>query len=299
MEASVGMAQKIEAQVPVGIGQVQLIRNVWSEPIDKLASAHEHRLELALLPRSNISKGCFPDDWGPHRFEPIGELFFLPADHRVHALSDCRQQISIVCTFDPEAVAAWFGELQWTDCRLRGSLDIANSNIRSLLFRIREEVRTPGFASETMVELLAGQIAVELSRYLTGIDEVRSIGGLSGWRLRRIEERLKDDGAPPSLAELAELCNLSVRHLTRAFRASRGRSIGSYVAEHRMDRAKRLLTTGMCIKSVAYATGFTAPSNFAAAFLRATGETPRQYRQRSNHRSVDAPALRSRVSKVH
>jgi transcriptional regulator GlxA family with amidase domain len=37
----------------------------------------------------------------------------------------------------------------------------------------------------------------------------------------------------------------------------------------------------MGVKTVAFATGFTAPSNFAAAFRRATGETPRQYRQRA------------------
>jgi len=290
---------KIEAAVPLGIGQVELVRNFWSEPIDTLGSAHEHRLELALLPRSTVDRGCFPDDWGPDRFEPIGELFFLPADHRLHAQSDCRQQNSIVCSFDPEAVSRWFDDLRWTDRRLQGSLDIANSIIRNLLFRIREEICSPGFASETIVELIAAQIAIELSRYLTGIDDGRKIHGLAAWRMRLIDERLSDDGAPPSLTELAKLCSLSVRHLTRAFRVSRGRSIGNYIAEHRVERAKRLLATEMPIKCVAYATGFSAPSNFAAAFLRVTGETPRQYRQRASRKNVDAPVIARGARNAH
>jgi AraC family transcriptional regulator len=205
----------------------------------------------------------------------------------VQARSDCRRQRSIICIFDPVAVAAWFGdELEWTDSRLRGSLNIVNPNIRSLLFRIGEEMRNPGFASETMIELMAGQAALELSRYLLGIGESKAPGGLSPWCLKLIDERLTDAGTPPSLHELATLCNLSVRHLTRAFRASRGRSIGSYIAERRIERARELLESGMSVKSVAYATGFRAPSNFAAAFLRATGQTPRQYRQRAGRQNA-------------
>ena len=277
-----GNVKEIEAEMPLSLGRAQLVRESWNGPIDIYGTTPEHRLELALLPRTDSAMGCFPDQWGPNRFEPIGQMFLLPAQHRVHAKSECRQQNSIVCCFDPTSFAAWFdGELQWTDGRLQGSLDIVSPSIRSLLFRIGEELRTPGFASETMVELIAGQVAIELSRHLIGIEESKT-GGLSSWCLRLIEERLGDAGAPPTLTELARLCHLSVRHLTRAFRASRGRSIGSHITEHRMDRAKRSLASGMSVKSVAYASGFTCPSNFAAAFQRATGESPRQYRQRAS-----------------
>jgi AraC family transcriptional regulator len=276
-----GQAKQIDAEIPMGLGRVQLIRESWNDPIDVFGEAEEHRLELALLPRSTNQKGCFPDHWGPHRFEPIGQLFLLPAQHRVHCKSDCRRQDSIVCNFDPAAVAAWFdGELKWTHGRLRRSLDIASPGIRNLLLRIGEEIRTPGFASEAMVELLSAQIAIELSRHL-GADDAPVSGGLSALHLRLLEERLAVSGVAPTLSELASLCNLSVRHLTRAFRVSRGRSIGSYMAERRTDDAKRLLTSGMSVKAIAYATGFSCPSNFATAFQRATGETPRQYRQRA------------------
>jgi AraC family transcriptional regulator len=260
------------------------VRNRWDAPIDQCGAADHHHLELSLLPRSGEPRGCFPDHWGPHRFEPIGDIFLLPAAQRFHARSQCRQQASLMCHFDPVAVDEWFaGGATWNGRRLRSGLDIGSGRVRQLMSAIADELRSPGFASETMVELLAAQTMIELSRHLLGHEPARS-GGLAHWRLRRIDARLADEPAPPSLHELAELCGVSVRQLTRAFRVSRGCSIGEYLAAHRIDRAKQMLVAGDSVKAVAYTMGFTAPSNFAAAFRRATGVSPRQYQQRALRR---------------
>jgi len=288
---SAGKTKEIEAEIPLGLGRVQLVRESWNEPIDVFGSAREHHLELTLLRQPLNARACFPDHWGPHRFEPFGPMFLLPAAHRVHAKSDCRQQNSIVCSFTPESVAAWFDcDLQWTHRRLQSSLNIVSPTIRNLMQRIGAEIRSPGFACETLIELMAAQLFIEVSRLLAGIDDLEPAGGLPSWRLRRIEDRLSSDGPPPSLSELARLCNLSVRHLTRGFRISRGRSIGSFLAENCVENAKRLLASGAQIKEVAYSLGFSAPSNFAAAFRRATGESPRQYRQRVAPMRLSLPA---------
>jgi AraC family transcriptional regulator len=105
-------------------------------------------------------------------------------------------------------------------------------------------------------------------------------GGLAGWRLRLIEERLQSSADAPTLAELAALCGLSVRQLTRGFRASRGCSIGDHIASSRVDHARRLLAGDHSVKAIAYTLGFASPSSFCFAFRRATGHTPREYRQR-------------------
>lgn len=283
MNTYVGTGGHIEAEMKIGLGHIELVHRYWHEPIDIVGAANTHRVELCLTPPSKNARGCFFEHWGPHRFERIGNVFLLPANEAVHAKSDGRQQQSLVCSFLPEAVAAWFDEeLQWTDARLQASLDIASPSVRNLLFRLGEEVRNPGFASPAMLESIASQIAIELARYCIGIEEHRATGGLSPWKLKLIDERLAEPGPPPSLGELATLCGLSVRHLTRAFRNSRCRSIGSYITESSINQAKRLLSSGSCIKSVAYTMGFNSPSNFSSAFRRATGETPREYRQRTS-----------------
>lgn len=276
---------RVETESLIGLGHVKVVHQYWNEPIDISGRSDLHHLELTLLPTSRNAQARFTDYWSPHRFEPMGQLFFLPARQMVNARSDCRQQQSIVCNFDPAAVETWLDDkLRWTDDRLRAALDIANARIRNLLFNIGEEVRAPGFASGTMIELMAGQIAIELSRHLFGIEDETRASNITQRRMQLIEQRVVENCMPPTLLELAELCGISVRQLTRSFRVSRGRSIGNYIAEQRLNHAKRMLADGMSIKSVAFSTGFSAPSNFTAAFTRATGETPRQYRQRHSHK---------------
>lgn len=274
---------RLEAEMHTPFGEVQLLRRSWIRPIDVSGIAYNHRLELSLLPRPRDARGCFPDRWGANRFEPIGEVFLLPAGEAVRAKSEGCQQSSIVCKLWPEAIGTWLdSDLEWTDGRLQVCLNIGNPTIRNLLFRLGEEIRHPGFAGETLVELMIGQIAIELTRHLAGVDDSRTAGGLAPWRLRLIEDRLAEPGGAVSLVELADLCNLSIRQLTRGFRASRGCSIGSYIADSRIEHAKRLLAADECVKSVAYAMGFSSPSNFSVAFRRATGETPSEYRHRNS-----------------
>jgi AraC family transcriptional regulator len=149
-----------------------------------------------------------------------------------------------------------------------------------VLFRLGEELRNPGFAGATMIEMLAGQLSIELGRYLMGIQDPPRTGGLSPKHLRLIDERLAQSGASPTLTELAGLCGLSVRHLTRAFRTSRRQSIGDHIAECRIEQAKLLLGSGVSVKSIAYTMGFSSPAALSTAFRRATGERPRDYLQR-------------------
>jgi AraC family transcriptional regulator len=273
--------KSIEAQASFGFGHAQVVRCLWDTPIDVVGAPPEHRVEFAMLPRSEVARGCFPQRQGVQRFVPVGEVFFFPAGQVVHARSQCRQQYSVVCHFEPEAARRWFEEdLTWTDARLLASLNVTHPRVRALLADLAEELTHPGFAHAAMIELMAAQIGIELARYLKGIEERPCTGGLSPRNLRLIDARLTQDGAPPTLSELAILCGLSVRHLTRAFRASRRRSIGRYIADERMQRAKRWLGAGRSVKWIAYTMGFNSPAALSTAFRRTTGERPRDYLQR-------------------
>ncbi len=275
------MTLKAELQLP--LGTAQLVQFHLSQPSDNVMSLCEtHRLDLCLTPRPKNARACYRDHWGPHRFERIGDVFLVPAGEALHAKGDnAGSQSSILCFLRPAPISAWLeDDLEWTDRRLQASLDIANPNVRQLMLRLGEEMRHPGFASATLAELIIAQMAIEISRYCTAIPDAPKSGGLAPWRLRLIDERLTELHQAPTLADLAELCNLSVRQLTRGFRASRGRSIGDHIANSRIDIAKRRLATGESVKSIAYTMGFSSPSSFCYAFRKATGEAPRQFRQR-------------------
>jgi AraC family transcriptional regulator len=130
-----------------------------------------------------------------------------------------------------------------------------------------------------LVELLFTELAVELARYFRCPNEETRTGGLEPWRLRLIEERLRDAEDLPTLDELARLCSLSVRQLSQGFRVSRNGSIGTYLVNSRIEKAKKLLAGEESVKTIAYTLGFASPSSFCHAFRRATGKTPLEFRE--------------------
>ncbi len=272
----------LEAEMRTAIGDVAIMTEEWTDAIEVLGTNPTHHLQLSLLPDTMNASARFADSWSPHRFERLGSLFLFPAHRQVHVRSDCRVQRSITCRLSPDGLAQWFdGELEWTDNRLAACLNVGNPNIRQLMWRIGDELRDAAVGREAIVELMVAQVAIELARYLGRIDDGAVGGGLAPWRLRMIDDYLLENSGKATLADLAALCNLSVRHLARAFRVSRKRSLGDHIAAQRMEQARRLLGHGVSVKETAFAVGFTEPTNFAAAFRRSTGESPRQYLQRT------------------
>lgn len=273
----------LDAEIRVRTATVQLARFHVHDPADTIRRPLDsYWLDLCLTPRPTNARACYRDHWRPDRFERLGKLFLLPPQESVQARSDGGpSQASVLCLLQPEPLREWFdGELQWTDHRLAATLDIPDDHIRALLLRLAEELRHPGFASEALTELIAAQLAIELRRYCATIRDTPGERGLAPWRLKRIDERLRHAGEAPTLSELAALCGLSVRQLTRGFRASRGCSIGDHIASSRIDHARQLLAGDQSVKAIAYTMGFASPSSFCFAFRRATGHTPREYRQR-------------------
>lgn len=288
---SVSLMMNAELNLPVA--SVRLVQFELFTPVDNFMRNDEfYRLDLSLTPRLPKTRLCFSDRWDAQRFESPGQLFLLPPGQTMHMKSEAGQQGIIICELSASLLKTWLeSEFEWTDPRLEASLNISSSTIRNLLLQLGREARYPGFASEMMSEGLALQIAVHLQRYYHGIGlgvglgiGQQSAGGLAPWRLRLIDERLSDMEKAPTLLELATLCGLSVRQLSRGFRTSRDISIGEYVAQKRIDKAKYLLARGESVKSVSYTMGFASPSSFSYAFRKSSGMAPGQYRQVSSGR---------------
>jgi len=270
----------VEAELRVPLATTQLVRFDWTRPGDDVFVEDAYRLDLSLTPRPRNACACYPEHWSARRFERIGDILFVPAGEALHVKGDRASLASINCRLHAGPIRASFeDELEWSDRVLETSLDIRSGSIRSLMLRLGGEARHPGFASPMLAELIAAQLVIELFRYPGVAIDSGAKRGLEAWRLRILDERLAEPGAPPALSELAKLCRVSVRQLTRGFRASRGRSIGEHVAQSQIGHAKRLLATDESIKAIAYSLGFGSPSSFCYAFRRATGQTASQSRE--------------------
>ena len=259
-----------------------LVRFDIPSPTDSVMTPEPiYQINMCLTPRPLNARACYRQRWGSNRFERLGDIFLVPPGEQLQFRGERGRQISIICRIAPSALASVIGhEPEWSDAKLLATLDISSARIRALLFRLTEEVRYPGFASEAMFAHLGGELAIELARFYLERDEQPATGGLAGWRLRLIDEALSSSSGAPSLGELARLCNVSVRQLTRGFKVSRGCSIGDYAEQRRMERAKRMLVDGESVKTIAFAMGFASPSSFTFAFRRAVGISPSLFRQR-------------------
>lgn len=81
--------------------------------------------------------------------------------------------------------------------------------------------------------------------------------------------------------ELAEAVFLSRTQLFRKIKSLTGRSVAAFIHKVRIGRVKQLLTTSeLTISEIAFQTGFSDPSYLRRVFLKETGETLVDYRNR-------------------
>lgn len=273
---------RIEAELRFDNADVSLIRLYHPEPDEHFfVRERVYWIDLCLTPRRPLARARYVEQWGHHRFATMGSIMALPPRFNLHLKSEGGRHISLICALQSNAVERWFpDDFEWTDRRLEACLDISNPTIREIMQRLTKELRRPGIACRELCEALIFELGVELARYLVAIAEPVEQGGLATWRLRTIDARLAEDGQQPTLSELAKLCSMSVRQLTRGFRTSRGCSIRDYIIQNRLESAKRRLASDESIKVIATAVGFSGQSTFTYAFRRATGFTPLQFRRR-------------------
>ena len=87
---------------------------------------------------------------------------------------------------------------------------------------------------------------------------------------------------PLTVAALARQVGLHPHYAMTVFKATLGISLQTYLTQHRIAHAQRLLaTSALPILDVAFSCGFTSTSQFYELFKRSSGLTPRQYRQQS------------------
>ena len=83
-----------------------------------------------------------------------------------------------------------------------------------------------------------------------------------------------------ALRVVAREVGMSYFHFSRAFKQSMGMTLTNYIAERRIERAKRLMQdTALPISEIALRSGFSSQSHFTTSFRRFAGITPRSFRK--------------------
>lgn len=277
-ECSEDLQFHIHAQrhTPVGHVEIHDIRHVTPRTMD---SYLDHAVvDLALSSRPGKSVGHFSEVPG-HRGRPFGDMIFIPARFRLQSRWTGGPQRSICILFGEN------GELlaqDWTTSQLDAMLDLRAGPLRETMIRLARELSEPGFETSLMIEALCTEAAILLRRHLDDSQESAHSGTarLPAAHLRLVEEMLDCAGPLPSLGDMAGRCGLSRRHFGRLFKITTGQSVTEFAIARRVEKAKALLgETALPIKQIAWQCGFQTAAAFSVAFRRATGLTPRSYRE--------------------
>jgi AraC family transcriptional regulator len=269
-------------------GWVEARQIRWTHPVESICSTTERCYMVNLSLGGWTTGGSARNLRAQGTTEAIGRMWLVPPDQTLQFNSIEGQSRSIRCLLDAEMFEGFLADIPgWRgrEQALRAPFNLGGGQIEWLLRRMYRELRNPDFGSAQVIETLAKQLTVEIIRALDlrGEGAAFHTGGLAPWRLRLIRERLWSEAALPNLDELAELCDMTVRHLSRAFRSETGKTLGKFVETAMVDRANRMLRAGQPVRAVAAALGYASAGSFAMAFRRATGLLPSQVRTERPH----------------
>ena len=132
------------------------------------------------------------------------------------------------------------------------------------------------------LEARAIQIIVEtistIMRVDHGLGDCGALNRHDRTRLRRAKEAISaNPGRPWTVDLIAREAGISASGLQRLFRLSEGHSVFEYLRFARLARALDALRTGEAnVQEASAIAGYTNPANFATAFKRKYGFTPRK-----------------------
>jgi AraC family transcriptional regulator len=140
------------------------------------------------------------------------------------------------------------------------------------------EIMLDALVRQLAIHLLRSQLTVRKSAQI----ELSRVGPVDR-RLRRALEFMHDNyGRELALEEIAASAYLSEYHFARLFKQITGATPHVYLANLRIERARRLLVeTTLPVIEIAAMVGYQSQSHFTKIFKSVTGVTPRAYRDSS------------------
>lgn len=159
----------------------------------------------------------------------------------------------------------------------------SRQDIAALVERIMKESIQDAFAKELMMQFLAMELLVTLSRALR--EEWEESLRVKHGKARELvliarDYLVENHDRGISVADAASYVFLSQGYFTRAFRDELGISPMGFLMQVRVNHACKLLAQKeIKVGGVALQVGFSSPQRFNVAFRKHMGMTPMQYRQ--------------------
>lgn len=146
--------------------------------------------------------------------------------------------------------------------------------------QIRQKLAAPSTFLEYNVTLLTSQIFTEVMQKIpaeSAIPPAPSIKVVHDYISTNFQDNI-------TLKTLASIRYTSTAQLGREFKQAYGCTPIQFLTQKRIEHAKHILrTTNATIFNVSISSGFSSPAYFSYVFLKETGETPTEYRNKNSY----------------
>lgn len=268
--------------IAVAQGMVEVRRYAWDAPEFMTFCRSDYMLSRVV----SRARGGQRIAWRlPRAAQPVParQMSVVAPGSPVGVAFDEGEALVVSCILDPGYFRHATGIPEWSEEHSMICLGMASPVIGQIFDRLTYEVRAARKESGGVVQSCLGALSGEVSRRIERSLGERPQGQLVPWQLERIYDLAggQANGRRLTVKQIAYACDLSERHLMRAFKATTGLTLHQFLNEARMQQAMTLLRSDeVPVKTIAAQLGFSTPSAFSAAFLQAIGITPSDYRAR-------------------
>lgn len=278
----------IERQLWLDSGHVEIGRFRWFSPVEDVLRNDDEvfAFSLALSPRVPSTKVVWMDGCDECGDEDMGRVTMLNPGSTFRLIAPTGKLRSLYCGIKRRELQELLGgPVDWANSNWKALLRQRLPVMELLLNRLYEELNEARFRCDLAVDTYVRALTLEVARCLKSADAddgVMHSGGLAPWRMRLLHKRIYADAPAPHLSELADLCGMTVRQLSRAFKEETNQTLGKFVDQVTVERASAMLTrSDRPVNAISAALGYATSASFAVAFRRATGMLPSQFRRRS------------------
>jgi AraC family transcriptional regulator len=258
-----------------------------------------HTAKEAVIPASddhcivkNLGHSFFASVYqGKRRFEGEvlpSEIAIIPAGSSWVCQAEDSDSLDLLLVYlRPLFVRSAAGELNIShnEIGLTPQIGFKDKNICHVAMSLLHELNEANVVGRLYADSLAPGLAIQLVRRYSALRDIHvGHGGMAPHKLRKavalIDHHLSDEEeGRVALRAVARAVRMSYFHFSRAFKQSMGMTATNYIAERRIERAKKMLEeTELPISEIALRSGFSSQSHFTTAFRRLAGATPKAFR---------------------